>query len=65
MLDPRKIELTRYATLHLQLRPGTNVPLLNAMACAILEEGLYDEGFLRERVSWFRGISPFHSILVS
>lgn len=53
VLDPRKIELTRYATLHLQLRPGTNVPLLNAMACTIVEEGLCDEGFLRERVSGF------------
>ena len=42
VIDPRQIELTRHATLHLQLRPGTNIPLLNAMAHTIMEEGLYD-----------------------
>jgi formate dehydrogenase major subunit len=62
VIDPRKIELTNYATLHLQLRPGTNVPLLNAMACAIVEEGLYDEGFLRERVA---GIEEFRHFVQS
>ena len=50
VIDPRQIELATYADLHLPLRPGANVPLLNAMACAIVEEGLCDEGFLRRRV---------------
>ena len=59
VLDPRKTELARYATLHLQLRPGTNVPLLNAMACTIVEEGLYDEGFLKERVASFEEFRHF------
>ena len=49
VVDPRRIELTQYADCHLQLRPGTNVPLFNAMAAAIVEEGLADSGFLRER----------------
>ena len=35
---------------HLQLRPGTNVALLNAMAAVIVEEGLVDTDFARERV---------------
>lgn len=59
VIDPRRIELTRYATLHLQLRPGTNVPLLNAIACTIVEEGLYDEGFLSERVAGFKEYRDF------
>ena len=59
VLDPRKIELARYATLHLQVRPGTNVPLLNAMACTIVKEGLYDEGFLKERVASFEEFRHF------
>jgi formate dehydrogenase major subunit len=59
VIDPRKIELTRYATLHLQLRPGTNVPLLNAMACAILEEGLQDSDFLNERSAGFEDFRHF------
>jgi formate dehydrogenase major subunit len=50
VIDPRRIELAEYADIHLQLRPGTNVLLLNALACAIVEEGLYDETFINERV---------------
>jgi formate dehydrogenase major subunit len=50
VIDPRRIELAEYADHHLALRPGTNVPLLNAMACTIVEEGLVDQEFLRARV---------------
>jgi predicted molibdopterin-dependent oxidoreductase YjgC len=46
--DPRKIWLTKIATRHLQLRPGTDVWLLNAMMHVILEEGLQDEAYIRE-----------------
>jgi formate dehydrogenase major subunit len=49
VIDPRKIELTRYADIHLQLRPGTNVALLNGMAHVIIEEGLSAERFISER----------------
>ena len=59
VIDPREIELTRYATLHLQLRPGTNVPLLNAIAHVIVEEGLVDEPTLRERVTEFDAFREF------
>jgi formate dehydrogenase major subunit len=58
VVDPRKIELAHYTDIHLQIKPGTNVPLLNAMACVIVEEELFDESALTERVSgWdeFRG----------
>ncbi len=37
VVDPRKIELAKYATYHLQLRPGTNVALLNMMLYYIIE----------------------------
>ena len=50
VIDPREIELARYADIHLRVRPATNVPLLNAMACALVEEGLCDEEFLKWRV---------------
>ena len=53
VIDPRAIELSRYAAIHLRPRPGTNVPLLNAMAFVILEEGLCDEAFISERVTEF------------
>ena len=45
--DPRKIWLTKIATRHLQLRPGTDVWLLNALMHVILEEGLEDEEYIR------------------
>ncbi|HET9495141.1 MAG TPA: formate dehydrogenase subunit alpha, partial [Chloroflexia bacterium] len=49
VIDPRKIELTRYADVHLQLRPGTNVAVLNGLAHVIIAEGLADESFIAER----------------
>ena len=59
VIDPREIELTRFATVHLQLRPGTNVPLLNALAHVIVAEGLADEAALRERVDDFDAFRAF------
>ena len=51
VIDPRRIELARVpGALHLAVNPGANVPVLNAMACAIVEEGLVDDAFLRTRV---------------
>ncbi len=63
VIDPRRIELADYADIHLQLRPGTNVALFNALACAIVEEGLCDESFLADRVidheQFFSFVSDF------
>jgi formate dehydrogenase major subunit len=53
VVDPRAIELVRTphveATVHLQLKPGTNVALLSALAHVIVTEGLVQEAFVRER----------------
>ena len=51
VIDPRRIELARYAEIHLALKPGTNVPLLHAIAFVILEENLCDQDSLGERVA--------------
>jgi formate dehydrogenase major subunit len=53
VIDPRAIELGQYAAIHLRPRPGANIPLLNAIACVIVEESLCDESFIRERVTEF------------
>lgn len=53
VIDPRAIEISDYAAIHLRPRPGTNVPLLNALAFVILEEQLYDEAFITVRVTEF------------
>ncbi len=51
--DPRRIDLVKSphirAEHHLQLLPGTNVALVNAMAHVVVTEGLVDEAFVRER----------------
>jgi formate dehydrogenase major subunit len=51
--DPRAIDLVKSphvkAEYHLQLRPGTNVALINALAHAVLEEGLEATAFIESR----------------
>ncbi len=59
VIDPREIELTRHAGVHLPLRPGTNVPLLHALANVIVSEGLTDEAALRDRVTDFEAFRAF------
>ncbi len=49
VIDPRRIHLARYAHFHLQLRPGTNVALLNMMMHYIIKEGLVDKAFIEAR----------------
>jgi predicted molibdopterin-dependent oxidoreductase YjgC len=51
--DPRAIWLTKLAKRHLQLRPGTDVWLINAMMQTILDEGLQDEAYIREHTEGF------------
>src|SRR5438105_7394216 len=44
--EPRKIWLTKIAKRHLQLRPGSDVWLINAMLHVIFAEGLQDDACL-------------------
>lgn len=49
VIDPREIEIVKYAKYHLQLRPGTNVALLDMFAYYIWEAGLVDREFIEKR----------------
>src|SRR5262245_35375001 len=53
VIDPRRIDLVRMphveADYHLQLQPGTNVAVLNALAHVIVTEGLAKESYVRAR----------------
>jgi formate dehydrogenase major subunit len=53
VVDPRRIELVRMphvaADYFLQLKPGTNVALLNALAHTVVTEGLANEEFVCKR----------------
>ena len=53
MIDPREIELAKYADHFLQLRPGTNVALLNMMLYYIIEEDLADNAFIETRTEGY------------
>lgn len=53
VIDPRRTELARYATYHLQLKPGTNVAMLNMLLYYIIAEGLEDKSFIEQRTEGF------------
>ena len=53
VIDPRRTELARYATYHLQLRPGTNVAMLNMLLYYIIKEGLDDTSFIENRTEGY------------
>ncbi|TXG01270.1 formate dehydrogenase subunit alpha [Massilia arenae] len=53
VIDPRRIDLVKSphirADYHLQLRPGTNVAMVSALAHVIVTEGLMANDFITER----------------
>ncbi|WP_249010602.1 nitrate reductase [Conexibacter sp. DBS9H8] len=55
-IDPRRTATADAADLHLQLRPGTDLALLNGMLAALEAEGLLDEGFLSAHVRDFEAV---------
>ncbi len=61
VVDPRRTELAAMADVHLQLRPGTNVPLLDSLACVLVREGLVNRSFLAARVD---GWEAFRAAIV-
>jgi len=53
LVEPRRSELARHATYFLQLKPDTDVALLNAILHTIVEEGLVDSAFVSSRTSGY------------
>jgi formate dehydrogenase major subunit/formate dehydrogenase alpha subunit len=51
--DPRKIDITEMATLHIRQKPGTDIALLNGLMYLILENGWEDKAFIEERCENF------------
>ena len=62
VIDPRRIELAAHANVFVQLRPGTNVPLLNALAERLIASGRIDRAYLAARTEGLaelsRSLSP-------
>ena len=54
--DPRRIELTRFAHVHLRHECGTDAALLNGLMHIIVREGLHDRKFIEERTEGFEAL---------
>ncbi len=46
VVDPRRTETCAFADLHLQILPGTDIYLFNAIASQLLEQGWIDQDYL-------------------
>ena len=57
LIDPRRIELANFATLHLRHKPGTDVAIFNAMAHVIIREGWLNEAFIAERTEGYEALA--------
>lgn len=53
VIDPRRTEIAKYATHHLQLRPGTNIAVLDMMLHYIVKDGLAKEDFIEARTEGY------------
>jgi formate dehydrogenase major subunit len=53
VVDPVKTKLAQLATYHLQLRPGTNVALLNMIAHYIVKKGLVKQDFIDKYTEYY------------
>ncbi len=53
VIDPRRTEMAKYATYHLQLKPGTNVALINMMLYYIITEKLEAKEFIENRTEGY------------
>lgn len=60
VIDPRKTEVARKATLHLQLRPGEDPTLLAAMLKLILDKSWHDRAFC---AGYVEGLERLHEAL--
>ncbi len=63
--DPRRNDIARHAWRYLQFKPDMDVAMLNAMIYTIIEEGLVNEDFIKNRTHNFaalkenaKGFSP-------
>lgn len=57
VVDPRKIDLTKNAEIHLPIKAGTNVAFANGMMHVIIKEGLADMEFIKSRTEGFEEIA--------
>ena len=67
--DPRKIDISEFAALHIRQRPGTDIALLNGIMHIVLQNGWQDPKFIEARCENFaefrRTVEKYHPELVA
>ena len=53
VIDPREIELAKYADIFLKIKPGTNIAVVNGMMNIIIKENLHHMDYINERTEGF------------
>lgn len=53
VIDPKRIPLVKQADLHLQIRPGTNAAIINAIMKVIIEERLHNMDFINSKTEGY------------
>ncbi|GIF77421.1 molybdopterin oxidoreductase family protein [Asanoa siamensis] len=56
-VDPRTTPVAREADVHLAVRPGTNVALLNGLLREIIAKGWYDESYVAAHTTGFEALA--------
>ena len=56
VIDPREIDLVKYATLWLRQKPGTDVAVLNGLMNVIIAEGIYAKEYVENRTEGFEAL---------
>ena len=56
LADPRVTDIGRHAWRTLQFKPDTDVAMLNALIHTVIDEGLTDEAFIRDRANNFEAL---------
>ena len=61
VIDPRETAVARNAKIHLRINPGTDIPFLCGLMRHILDAGLQNSEFIRDRMDGFEELKDFLS----
>ena len=56
VIEPRRIDLVRHATLWLRQHPGTDVAVINGLMHVIIQENLHDQAYIAARTENFEAL---------
>jgi ferredoxin-nitrate reductase len=61
VIDPRRTDTAKYATLHVPVAPGGDIPLSNAVGRLLLERGAVEHDFVADHTE---GFEDYHDFLL-